>query len=341
MERMNAESTAAAGRGVMLALSAGIAAVVFWDGTAHSILVYLLLAAMNLIFCLATGRMYQILKELSGVVDRMVDGFLEDRPLPDPVETDDGIVSRIYDKLKKLYGAKMLAMQKTRQETAATHALISDISHQVKTPVANIKIYAGILKKRLQDSGCLADLEILEEQADKLDFFMQSLLKMSRLETNVISMHIRSHKLLDIVASALGTVLPKAEAKQIRLETHCSRELIVSADRKWTAEAIYNILDNAVKYTDHGGWIQVTAVPLESYISLEIADNGIGMETDEIPLVFQRFYRGDAVREKEGLGLGLALARKILTMEDGTVTAESEIGKGSRFRLMLPRGVEV
>lgn len=340
MERMNAEHTEATGRCIILFLSAGIAAVVFLDGMPHRILVYLLLAVMNLIFYLTTGRLYQILKDLSKIVDQMVDGFLENRPLPDLVKTDDGIVSRIYDKLKKLYGAKMLAMQKTRQETAATHALISDISHQVKTPVANIKIYAGILEKRLQDSGCLADLEILEQQADKLDFFIQSLMKMSRLEANVISMKIRSHKLLDILASALGTVLPKAEAKQIRLETQSSRDLIVSADSKWTTEAVYNILDNAVKYTDSGGWVHVTAIPLESYISLEITDNGIGIEPDEIPLIFQRFYRGDAVLEKEGLGLGLALARKILTLENGTVTAESEIGKGSRFRMMFPRGEE-
>ena len=340
MKCMDAEGVAASSRGVLLALSIGIAGVVFLDEMPHRILVYLLLAVMNLIFCLATARLYQVLKELSGIVDRMVDGFLENRPLQDPLETDDGIVSRIYDKLKKLYSAKMLVMQKTKQETDATHALISDISHQVKTPVANIKIYAGILEKRLQDSGCLADLAILEEQADKLDFFMQSLIKMSRLETNVISMKIREHKLLDILASALGTVLPKAEAKQVRLETQCDRDLVVCADSKWTAEAVYNILDNAVKYTGDGGWVRVTAFPLESYISLEITDNGMGMEPDEIPLVFQRFYRGDAVREKEGLGLGLALARKILTMENGTVTAESEIGKGSRFRLMLPRGGE-
>ena len=93
-----------------------------------------------------------------------------------------------------------------------------------------------------------------------------------------------------------------------------------------------------MKYTDAGGWVQIRAVPLESCISLEIADNGIGIRQEEAPLLFKRFYRGESVCGEEGLGLGLALARRIIVMEHGYITAEPGIDGGSIFKIMIPKG---
>lgn len=339
MKRMNAECSTAAGRCLVLILSVVIAAIAFLDGMCHKYIIVLLVAAVDLIYFLSSAKLYRVLKELSDIVDRMVDDILEERPLPEVGEIDDGIFSKICGRLKKLYGAKAIAVKTMKQEVAVTHELISDISHQVKTPIANIKMYTGMMAKKLQGSDLALDLKVLEEQADRLDFLMRSLIKMSRLEANIISLKMQDCRLLDILASALGTVLPKAEAKHIFIQTQCSADMIVSADSKWTAEAVYNILDNAVKYTYAGGWVHITAVPLESYISLEIADNGIGIGREEVPLLFKRFYRGESVREEEGLGLGLALARRILVMENGYITAEPRTDGGSIFKIMLLKGV--
>lgn len=338
MGRMNAELSTVAGKRLVFALSVAVVAIAFLDGMRHRYAIVLLMATVCLVYGRTATKLYGALKELSGIVDQMVDGILEGRPLPELGDIDDGIFSKICGKLKKLYGAKALAVQTMKQEISATHALISDISHQVKTPVANIKMYAGMMGKKLAGSEFAPDLKVLEGQADKLDFLMQSLIKMSRLETNVISLKIRDCRLLDVLASALGTALPKAEAKRIQIRTQCGTDIAVSVDSKWTAEAIYNVLDNAVKYTGAGGWVQITTTPFASYVSIEIADNGIGMGTDEMPLVFQRFYRGESVREQDGLGLGLALTREILMMENGYITAEPANGEGSRFRIMLPKG---
>jgi len=335
---MNAELSITAGRCLVLLLSVMTAVIAFLDGMRHKYTVVLLVAAVCLIYFMTAAKLYRVLEELSAIVDRMVDGILEDSPLPELDDTDDGIFSKICGRLKKLYGAKAMAVKNMKQEVSVTHELISDISHQVKTPVANIKMYTGMLGRKLQGSEFVPDLEVLEEQADRLDFLMKSLIKMSRLEANIISLKIRECRLLDILASALGTVLPKAEAKRILIRTQCGTELAVSADSRWTAEAVCNILDNAVKYTGAGGWIQITAVPMESYISLEVADNGIGIRREEAPLVFKRFYRGESVCEEDGLGLGLALARRIIVMENGYITAEPGTSGGSIFRIMLPRG---
>lgn len=338
MNRMNAEGSIIAGRCMVLVLSAIIAVITVLDGMRYRYLVILLIIIVNLIYYVSAARLYRVLKELSAIVDRMVDGILEDSPLQEFGNIDDGIFSKICGRLNKLYSAKDLAVKNMKQEVSIIHELISDISHQVKTPVANIKMYTGMMENKLQDSEFAPDLKILGQQADRLDFLMQSLIKMSRLEANIISLKIRDCRLLDILASALSTVLPKADAKQIFIQTHCGADVTVSADSKWTAEAVCNVLDNAIKYTGAGGWIQITAVPIGSYISLEVADNGIGIRKEEVPLVFKRFYKGESVRGEEGLGLGLALARRIIVMENGSITAEPGTAKGSIFRIMLPKG---
>lgn len=338
MNRINAELSITAGRCLILILSLIIAVIAFLDGMSHKYVIVLLVAAADLIYFLSTAKLYQVLKELSGIIDRMVDGILEDRPLPESGEIDDGIFSKTCGRLKKLYVARAMTVRNMKQEVSVTHELISDISHQVKTPVANIKMYTGMMGKKLQGSEFSYELKVLEEQADRLDFLVRSLIKMSRLEANIISLKMGDCRLLDILASALGAVLPKAEEKQIFIQTQCGADMIVSVDSKWTSEAVYNILDNAVKYTDAKGWVQITAVPMESYISLEIMDNGIGIRQEEAPLIFKRFYRGESVRREEGLGLGLALAREIVVMENGYITAEPGADGGSIFKIMLPKG---
>lgn len=306
-------------------------------------------AAAALVYSYTAGRLYEVLKAVSAETDRMADCILSGRKPGGTacgtlaqqagiaaVQTDDGVFSRICDKLQKLSDAKALSIQRAKEETDAVHALISDISHQVKTPAANIKIYAGMLEKHMADAEGSGYLDVLRQQTDKLDFLMQTLVKMSRLETRVISLNIRSRKLLDILASALGAAVCAAEDKDIRLETDCEPGIFVAADEKWTAEAVFNVLDNAVKYTDRGGRITISAQPLQSYVSLEISDTGRGMRAEELPLIFQRFYRSPDVQDRPGAGLGLALAREILAAENGYLTASSKEGQGSCFRILLP-----
>ncbi len=336
-KRMKVEYAVFMDRGLTACFSAAAAILVVWERMRFWPVVLFLLAAVNAAACLCSAYLYRIFIRIAAVTDEMVDGILDNRPPWEVKAVDDGIFSKICCKLGKLYDAKCKAVQKTKKELSATQELISDISHQVKTPVSNIKMYAQMLEGRVKDGECRSYVKVLKDQSDKLDFLAQSLVRMSRLETGVISLKICNCELLSVIADALGAVLPKAEAKQIRIQTACDPGVAVLADRKWTSEAVFNLLDNAVKYTAAGGEIWITATRLEAYVSLEIADNGMGIRREELPLIFKRFYRSRQARAEEGLGLGLALAREIITLEKGYLTADSDPGVGSSFRMMLPK----
>lgn len=337
-KRKNSEAVIRTGNWMLLLVS--LVAVIFAvvKGTFDGYILLALLLSIDLIYYWTLTGVYEEIKKVAGVVDRMVDGILDDRIVRVSETLHDGAFSKICSKLNKMYGAKIMAIRSSKEEMTTTHELISDISHQVKTPIASIKVYVEMLERQLEKEEELCYLQVIEEQTNKLDFLMQSLLKMSRLETNIISLKIQDCNLLDIIASVLSSVILEAERKKIRIQTECTPEIMVEVDFKWTVEAIFNILDNAVKYTNIDGYIKIIAIPLESYVSLEIVDNGIGISLDEIPLVFKRFYRAEAVKEKEGLGLGLALTKEIITMEKGYLSVISELGKGSAFRVMLPMG---
>ncbi len=335
-KQMKIEYAVFMGRGLTACFSFAAAVLVVWERMRFWPVVLILLALVNAVSYFYSAYLYRIFIRIAAVTDEMVDGILDNRPPWEVKAVDDGIFSKICCKLGKLYDAKCKAVQNTKKELCATQELISDISHQVKTPVSNIKMYAQMLEGRVKDGECRSYLQVLKAQSDKLDFLAQSLFKMSRLETGVISLKIRQCDLLTVIADALGAILPKAEAKQIRIQTACESGVAVFVDRKWTSEAVFNLLDNAVKYTDTGGEIWITATPLGTYVSLEIADNGIGIRKEELPLIFKRFYRSRQAQAEEGLGLGLALAREIITLEKGYLTADSDPGSGSRFRMMLP-----
>ena len=117
----------------------------------------------------------------------------------------------------------------------------------------------------------------------------------------------------------------------------CLENLVVSHDRKWTGEALFNILDNAVKYTPEGGQICVLVESLEMYVKIDIADTGIGISEQDQGAIFKRFYREDIVHDADGIGIGLYLAREIVTLQGGYIRVTSEVGRGSTFSVFLPR----
>ena len=157
------------------------------------------------------------------------------------------------------------------------------------------------------------------------------------METGVISLEKKSQPLYDTLAAALGGILLNAEKKQINVQVDCPENLVVSHDRKWTSEALFNILDNAVKYTPEGGQIRVSVESWEMYVKIDIADTGIGISEQHQGAIFKRFYREDIVHDVDGIGIGLYLAREIVTLQGGYIRVTSEVGRGSTFSVFLPR----
>lgn len=211
--------------------------------------------------------------------------------------------------------------------------LISDIAHQTLTPVANLKLYAQLLKEA--DTGHAPLTDTLAGQADKLDFLIQSLVKLSRMEQGMIKVRPVSAPLGELLKAIGRDYQQQAAEKGIFLKT-ADVSLWAAFDRKWTAEAVGNLVDNAIKYTPKGGLVEISARRYSFFVCIDIRDTGIGIREEEIPKIFGRFYRGMAVEDEPGAGIGLFLAREIIRAQKGYIKVSSKPGEGSVFSVFLP-----
>lgn len=278
----------------------------------------------------------RMLSDFSNDICETADALMEGRELQNFSPYEETAFSKVQEKLLRYYEKMREERQQSIQDKQTIQELVSDISHQVKTPTANIRMITDILSEHeLSREKQSEFLDLMTVQTSKLDFLMQSLIKMSRLETGTFVLHPEDTRLNDTIAKAMSTVLATAEKKHIRLSADCDSRLTVKHDPKWTAEAIGNILDNAVKYTPEGGTICVSVRPWQFYTRIDISDTGIGIEEKNYNAVFQRFYRAEEAAEKEGVGLGLYLARGIITRQNGYITVKSKKGEGSTFSVFL------
>ena len=234
---------------------------------------------------------------------------------------------------------QMIADNRRRvdEERQELQTLVSDISHQVKTPVSNLKMATDtLLEKPMTEAERTDFIRGIRSQTDKLDFLFQALVKTSRLETGVIQLDKKPGRLFDTVAQAMSGIVYAAEKKETAVSVDCPEDLTVSHDSKWTSEALFNLLDNAVKYTPAGGKIAVLVVLWEMYVEIKVTDTGKGISESNQAAIFRRFYREEEVHEQQGVGIGLYLAREIVTRQGGYIKVVSEPGKGSEFSIMLP-----
>lgn len=253
------------------------------------------------------------------------------------VSAEEGLFFKISHRITRLYEVMRENRRSIARERADLQELISDVSHQVKTPIANLKmIDATLLEQTASRQKQREFLEAMAGQLDKLDFLMQALVKTSRLETGVISLDKKKLPVYDTLAAALGGILLNAEKKKIQVVVNCPEDLEIAHDRKWTSEALFNILDNGVKYTHEGGQIRIAVEKWEFYLKIDIADNGKGICEKNQAKIFKRFYREEEVHDIEGIGIGLYLAREIITMQGGYMKVTSEAGHGSTFSVFLP-----
>lgn len=296
----------------------------------------LLLCALIWLFLLTQifgKRLSAFTSVLCQTLDHMIEG--NEAPLhPDDSET---MLARICYRLSRLYQIMQENRRKVDEERRELQSLISDISHQVKTPVSNLKMAADtLLEKPVSEAERIDFIRGIFSQTDKLDFLFQALVKTSRLETGVIQLEKKPGRLFDTVAQAMSGIVYAAEKKEITVSVDCSEDLTVSHDGKWTSEALFNLLDNAVKYTPAGGKIAVSVVLWEMYVEIKVTDTGKGISESNQAAIFRRFYREEEVHDQQGVGIGLYLAREIVTRQGGYIKVVSEPGKGSEFSIMLP-----
>lgn len=260
-------------------------------------------------------------------------GFLESRE-----SEKDSLWGRCSEKLWRVHHIWEKKEEANVREKQLMKELISDISHQTRTPIANMRLYLEFLQEEEVSEKGREFLAHLEGQTEKLDFLLKSMVKMSRLEAGILHIRKEQAKIYDTIAGAVGEIVPSAAKKQIQLSVDCGEEIQVKHDKKWTEEAVFNVLDNAVKYTDSGGHIHIVVRCQEVFTKISVRDTGKGIARERQAEIFSRFYREPEVHGENGVGIGLYLARKILELQDGYIEVRSEVGEGAEFSLYLPNG---
>ena len=329
-------------RSGMIVLSAALfAALVWllWTAVPWAAVRYGILALCAAVYAVVgLWALYQR-RQVSLFADELcetLDALISGREVEGYHPYEDSLTAKVQGKLMQYFDIMSEDRRQSRRDKETIQSLVSDISHQVKTPIANIKMFTGILQQHELPPEKRAEfLDTMSAQIDKLDFLMQSLIKMSRLETGTFTLHVEEARLSDSIAQAISTVWAKAEAKQIEISVDCAPDITVQHDPKWTAEAIGNILDNAVKYTPEGGSVSVSVRPWQFYTRIDITDTGIGIAEEHYNDVFQRFYRAQEVAAQEGVGLGLYLANGIITRQKGYISVKSKVGAGTTFSVYL------
>ena len=259
--------------------------------------------------------------------------FLENSQ--EPLLSEPGDLPDTFWKLAKKMRLKSEALA---EEKDHTKTLVTDISHQLKTPLAALKTCFSIYleadsaqEKKEFERRCRFQLE-------KLENLIASLIHISRLESSLILLRQEPSSLRSILIDAVNAAYEKATSKQISIEAEDFPDLSLFLDKKWTAEALFNILDNAAKYSSRGTSIQIRVEKLYSFVRIEIEDQGVGIPKTEYNNIFKRFYRGqnETVQNSEGSGVGLYLSRKILEQQGGTVSVKASKTQGSVFVVQLP-----
>lgn len=270
-------------------------------------------------------------------VEEALDTILSGRELREPEEvTEDTLWGKCGEKFWQLSQVWNVKEAEALREKKQMKSFISDISHQTKIPLANMKLYQEFLQEEELSEKGREFLRRMEEQTEKLDFLLQSMVKMSRLENGIIQIKKEKGKLQETLTAAVSQIVPAATKKEMTLRVSCDPDLLLNHDRKWTEEAIFNVLDNAVKYTDPKGSIEIQIIPQEIFTKISIRDNGKGILPERQAEIFTRFYREPEVHDNHGVGIGLYLTRKILELQNGYIEVRSEAGKGSEFCLYLP-----
>lgn len=258
----------------------------------------------------------------------MGDGFSEK-------DFNESRLSRLETEFVHYLSSSAVSAKVTAQERDKIKTLISDISHQTKTPIANLLLYSELLEESSLTDDQRSNVEAVHKQIEKLRFLIDSLVKLSRLENGILQLNPRKELISVMLQDVYDEMQPKAEQKGLILEmipTHTSAVF----DPKWTAEAIGNIVENAIKYTESGK-VTLSVTAYELFVRVDIQDTGAGIAEKEQAQIFGRFYRGEGSGDQEGVGVGLYLAREIIAAENGYIKVTSVYGNGSTFSVFLPK----
>ena len=276
------------------------------------------------------GKTNRILGNIESMLDRAISGKFEETIY------DESRASKLEAKLFRFISVNKISLNHMQEQRNQIQQTVSDLSHQTKTPLSNLLLYTEYLSEKNITEEERKLVFKIEEQTEKLDFLIHSLVKISRLENDLIRIHGQKHGLKEFLDGLYEMYQEKAREKEIHMWIE-SQDVWAYIDEKWTLEAVGNILDNAIKYTGIGGNIWIRVKEYELFSVIEIEDDGMGVSREEQANIFGRFYRSQRVNHLPGVGIGLYLSRRILSLEGGYIKVSSQEEKGARFQVYLPK----
>lgn len=299
------------------------------DGDAVIIIIIFGFILLFLVYVLYNKH---IMKQMDKMLDEAIKGDYE------PSSYTESQLSKMESKLGRFLKVNKLKRVQIEQEQNSVRTLISDISYQTKTPIANVLLYTELLREQRELSPKSQEMvEQIATGAENLNFLIQALIKTSRLESGILKVVPKKGMVDELIDGVIKQGKQGAELKDISIDFHKpSSPIYAMYDFKWCAEALYNILDNAIKYTPPKGMIKINIKPYEFFVQINISDTGKGIEKDEIPNMFSRFWRSADSAEVEGVGIGLYLTREIIEACGGYIKVQSKIGVGTSLSVFLP-----
>lgn len=248
---------------------------------------------------------------------------------------------KMEDRFQEEKNRNELLLERTRQEESNVKSSLTDIVHQLKTPIASLKLSMEIaLSEDYTAEERQEFKEQCETQISKLDMMLDGLAKISQLEKNLIQLRPERYAIRQLMNEIISSVILKALDKEIEIELELEEVFFVNVDYKWTVEAVTNVVENAVKYSPKQTTVRLRITPMVTFALVEVIDQGSGIAKDELSRIYQRFYRGTQaeIQEVEGSGVGLYLTRKIIEEQGGAVMAKPAQPAGANFQITLPLG---
>lgn len=281
--------------------------------------------------------LYKNLRYLSNIADNMVEGNFKNKM----IYLNEGDLSIFYNKFTDMGERLESALEQLKEERINLKNIISDISHQLKTPLAALITYNDIIKNQNIEVNDERNrfIDLSSEQLDRMEWLITILLKYARLEGNVVQYNKSISSLKNTIYIAIEPLKVKALEKHQNIIVESFGEGIYWHDEKWIAEALSNIIKNAIEHTGAYGEINIKLEETPVSISISIKDNGEGIEKNELKKIFRRFYKGQNSINPTSIGIGLSLSKKIVEAHDGSIVADSKIGKGSTFLITFLKGV--
>ena len=289
---------------------------------------------LTIIFVIFTLYRYRQIEKLSEYLRKIRQG---EHSL-DIRDNKEGELSILKNEIYKVTTILSEYNEKLKDDKLFLSNQLADISHQLKTPLTSMMVMTDLLKdenlpieKRKQFTSKISS------QLKRIEWLVASLLTISKLDTGVIEMKKESVLADDLIVSSLEPLLIPLEIREITYLVS-GGENIIYCDKHWTVEAIINILKNCIEYTNNGGHLEITASDNPLYSEIKIKDTGVGIEKEDLPHIFTRFYRGKN-SSNDSVGIGLSMSRSIIQKQGGDITVESELGRGSTFYIRLYKSV--